>query len=108
MIFDSKACMGPRKKMVDKLACSVNGVITGKHDEFVTVKFSFVPDVDIIIDFPVLLFADDLIHYGQPVSYEIRERLDGTHYDAFSARQDNKKNPHLEEVEELLGKITLW
>jgi len=90
---------------MDKLVSISNGVIIGSGFGFITVRFT--NHGDLIIDFPDILFNKDIRRYGQSVSYEIWERLDGTRYDTFSARQDNKKNPYLDKVEDLLNKIKL-
>jgi hypothetical protein len=87
----------------DQLIKSTPGVVVSVVDNVVNVRLH---EANLVVGFPLVLFPDtQCLRFGQPVSYEIRERSNGYRYQTFVAIADSKNSEYLAEVKALLKEI---
>ena len=87
----------------DRELTLLHGTVIGRGQEGRTILFELLTS-DLMLEFPVELFDEELSHYGQPVSCFVMARSDGFRYMHFEARPAGM-NPDLPEIERLLSRV---
>jgi hypothetical protein len=94
------------KRRESKVIKEINGTIVRTDEELISVKFNL-PD-EITVNFPRDIFnTENIVKFGQPITYKIIERPSGIRYQEITSREEEKDTEAYNKLKAIVDEIKL-